>query len=140
MKLNILLFNKNGFQFRTIWKSGWSNACQHVLELFIKNTQNETTKRHYCVTLYIWCSNDDLDVDELFEKDYEKSLFILDILEKCDGNLTELHLLYDYCYALESLQYQKKLWKIKNIKKNIVFFLLLTFFIKYCHLTSILMY
>lgn len=50
------------------------------LQLFMCDDKNKLCKRMYAEIVYYWI--DFIKIEELFKKSYEKSMFILDVLEK----------------------------------------------------------
>jgi hypothetical protein len=80
-------------------------ACQLAIKSFIE----ETTcfiDRKYSETIYEWLGLLECSIDELFKVSYDKSVFILKVLEKYDINTKDSNLLLNYDEAISSLKYQ----------------------------------
>ena len=84
-------------------------ACQVSIVLFIERC-NPT----YTETLYEWLGLVECSIDELCEKSYDRSLFILKTLEKYKMNTRDSNLLLNYGDAMMgSLQFQIKMASIE---------------------------
>lgn len=90
-------------------------ACQLSIKLFIEDLTNNNDKRTYAETIYEWLGQTECSIDELFEVSYDKSVFILEVLEKYSFVITNSNILLDYADAIGSLRYQKDLYKNKEI-------------------------
>ena len=88
-------------------------ACQISIKLFIEDITNDDKQRKYAEKIYEWLGLIECSIDELFEVSYDKSLFILETLEKYEINTRDSNILLNYCDALGSLRHQIG----KNISK-----------------------
>jgi hypothetical protein len=84
-------------------------ACQLSLKMLIEDIRNDYSHRKTAETIYEWLGNYEGSIDELYEVSSEKSVFILEALEKYDINTTDSNLLLNYIDAIGSLKYQKDL-------------------------------
>ena len=89
-------------------------ACQVSIILFIEDMTNDATQRKYAETLYEWLGLVECSIDELCEKSYDRSLFILKTLEKYKMNTRDSNLLLNYGDAMGSLQFQIKMASIES--------------------------
>lgn len=81
-------------------------ACQLSIKLFIEDITNDFTQRKYAETIYEWLGLFEGSIDELCEVSYDKSVFILKVLEKYDIDTLNSNLLLNYNDAISSLKYQ----------------------------------
>jgi len=81
-------------------------SCQIAIQSYIEDTQNNPTQRIYAETIYEWLGVLECTIDELCEKSYEYSVFILDALKKYEPNFQNSNLLLNYDNAIQSLKYQ----------------------------------
>lgn len=81
-------------------------ACQLSIKLFIEDTTNEFNCRKYAESIYEWLGLIEYSIDELCEVSYDKSVFILNALEKYEINTRDSNLLLNYGDAISSLKYQ----------------------------------
>lgn len=86
--------------------AGPTFACQLSIKLFIEDTINDFTQRKYAETVYEWLGLFDGSIDELCEVSFDKSVFILKVLEKYKINTSNSNLLLNYGDAIGSLKYQ----------------------------------
>ena len=80
--------------------------------MFIDDITNDVIQCKYAETIYEWLGLIECSIDELCEVSYDKSLFILKILEKYEINTIDSNLLLNYGDSIGSLKYQIDL--IKN--------------------------
>lgn len=85
-------------------------ASQISLELFIADFNNDISLRKYAETIYGWLGELECTIDELFEICDEKSNFVLDVLHKYPIKTINSNLIMNYGEAIESLEYQKKIY------------------------------
>lgn len=78
-------------------------AVQLSLQLFIEDTTNDISKRRYAETIYEWLGLIEHTIDELFDISYEKSVFIMEVLEKYKVNTLDSNIIINYNDAIESL-------------------------------------
>ena len=81
-------------------------ACQISIKMFIQDMENDFSQRTYAETIYEWLGLFEGTIDELCEVSYDKSVFILQILDKYKINTTDSNLLLNYDDAVCSLKYQ----------------------------------
>ena len=79
--------------------------------MFIEDTTNNFTQRKYAETIYQWLGLFEGSIDELCEVSFDKSVFILKVLEKYEINTRDSNLLLNYSDAISSLKYQINLIK-----------------------------
>ena len=89
-------------------------ACQLSIQLFIEDTTNDIIQRNYAETIYEWLGLLEASVDELCDISYDKSVFILEVLQKYMKTKLDLNIIFYYGEAIGSLQWQIK--KKKNLK------------------------
>jgi hypothetical protein len=87
-------------------------ACQQSIKLFIKDINN-INDIAYAKSIYKWLGLIECTIDELCEISYEKSVFILQVLQKYKIQNSDSNILLNYYDAIESLKYQINL-KITN--------------------------
>ena len=80
-------------------------ACQLSIKLFIEDITNDFTQRKYAETIYEWLGLFEGSIDELCEVSFDKSVFILKVLEKYEINTRNSNLLLNYGDAVGSLKY-----------------------------------
>lgn len=90
---------------------GALRSVQLSLQLFINDVSNDINEREYAETLYEWIGKTERTIDELFEVSYEKSVFILKVLEIYDLDTLDSNIILNYADALESLKFQYELTK-----------------------------
>ena len=104
-------------------------GCQLALQTFLEDEDAtiELSKREYAVSIYKWLGSTEYSVDELFEKDFKKALFILEIQDKyyISPNRYNSNLIMNCIDAFSSLKYQyemilknefKTVASLKNLK------------------------
>lgn len=90
-------------------------ACQLSIQLFIEDTTNDFIQRNYAETIYEWLGSLEASVDELCDISYDKSVFILEVLQKYMKTKLDLKIIFYYGEAIGSLQWQiKKKIEINN--------------------------
>lgn len=91
-------------------------ACQYSMKLFIEDVTNDFTQRKHAETIYEWLGVFEGSIDELCAVSYDKSVFILNILEKYEINTSDSNLLLNHGYAVDSLKYQINLMLHPHLK------------------------
>lgn len=86
-------------------------ACQLSIKLFISDTTNDFIQRKYAETIYKWLGLIECSIDDLCYVSYDKSVFILKVLEKYEINTIDSNILLNYGDAIDSLKYQINLIK-----------------------------
>ena len=81
-------------------------ASQLSIKLFIEDITNDFTQRKYAETIYEWLGLFEGSIDELCGVSFDKSVFILKVLEKYGINTRNSNLLLNYGNAIGSLKYQ----------------------------------
>jgi hypothetical protein len=81
-------------------------VCQLSIKLFIEDITNDFNQRKYAETIYEWLGLIECSIDELFEISYDKSVFILNALEKYEIKTKNSNILLNYGDAIGSLKYQ----------------------------------
>ena len=97
---------------------GALRSGQLSLQSFINDVSNDISEREYAETLYEWIGKTERTIDELFEVSYEKSVFILKVLEIYNLDAFDLNIILNYADALESLKFQYELTKNRCININ----------------------
>ena len=100
-------------------------ACQLSIKLFIEDTTNDFVVRKYAETIFEWLGLIECSIDELCEISYDKSVFILEVLEKYEINTIDSNILLNYGDAVASLKYQINLkkhccYKLYEAQRNAV--------------------
>ena len=93
-------------------------ACQLSLQLFIEDTTNDIIQRNYAETIYEWLGTVETSVDELCDISYDKSVFILEVLQKYMKTQLDLKIIFYYGEAIGSLKHQIDYRKNQNLKNS----------------------
>lgn len=81
-------------------------ACQLSIKLFIEDMTNDIIQRKYAEEIYKWLGNITNPIEDLSFVSYNKSLFILVVLQKYEVDRKDVNIFEDYLLALKSLLFQ----------------------------------
>ena len=81
-------------------------VCQLSIKMFIEDITNDFNQRKYAETIYEWLGLIEYSIDELCQVSYDKTVFILQALEKYKIQTTDSNLILNYGDAVGSLKYQ----------------------------------